>query len=71
MITVHVTVGVGFWKAHKTVQLVACPHTDDRIEVGKDGPTVTCERVTITDKAVYVEETIRFTSEQAAKEYFS
>ena len=69
MITVHVTVGIGGWKAHKTVQLIACPHTDDRIDV--DGVTVTCERVTIADDAVYVEETIRFASEQAAKEYFS
>lgn len=69
MITVHATVGVGMWKTSKTVKLVACPHVGDRILVGEI--SVTCERVTIGPKAVYVEETIRFASEQDAKEYFS
>ena len=68
MITVHVTVGIGGWKTSTTVQLVACPHVDDLIDV--NGITVTCERVCIGTNDVYVEETVRFTSEAEAAEYF-
>jgi hypothetical protein len=65
---VFVTVGIGGWKASETVDLVACPHVGDTIEV--KGITVTCERVHITEKAVFVEEIVRFTSEKSARAYF-
>lgn len=67
-VTVMVTVGVGMWKSSKTVELVACPHVGDWIVVGER--TVVCDRVTITAEKVYVEQTIRFSSEDAAKTYF-
>lgn len=65
---VFVTVGIGGWKTTTSVDLIACPHVGDTIDVR--GVTVTCERVHISTKCVFVEETIRFPSEQAAKEYF-
>ena len=68
MIPVHVTVGVGGWKAHASVTLIACPHVGDKIEV--QGKTVVCESVYITADRVYVDEIYRFQSEDAAKRYF-
>jgi hypothetical protein len=67
---VHVTVGVGAWTTSRTVRLVAAPHVGDFIVVGKNEISVTCERVTIRQDSILVEETIRFASEQDAKDYF-
>ncbi len=68
MITAYVTVGIGAWTTHKLVSLIACPHVGDSIDV--EGVTVMCDRVHITRKAVFIEQTIHFGSEKDAKEYF-
>jgi hypothetical protein len=67
MIPVYVTVGIGHWTAYAEVELIACPHVGDSIEVR--GIDVNCEHVHITAKKVYVREVIKFQSEDALKEY--
>ena len=66
MITVNVTVGVGMWKASTTVELIAAPHTGDRIVVY--GTTITCDIVSIDKDMIYVEQKYRFSSEEQAKQ---
>jgi uncharacterized protein YkvS len=68
VIKTAVSVGIGHLRASAVVNLIACPHVGDTIEV--KGVTVTCDRVHITENSVYVEETYRFASEQEAREYF-
>jgi hypothetical protein len=68
VIKTYVNVGIGMWCAKATVQLIACPHVGDTIDV--KGITVTCERVHITRKEVFVEQTVRFSSEEDASQYF-
>jgi hypothetical protein len=68
MVKCFITVGIGAWTTNKTVKLVACPHVGDTIDVADH--TILCERVHITLKEVYIEQTVHFQSEAQAKEYF-
>jgi hypothetical protein len=68
VIKAFVTVGIGAWTATKVVELAACPHVGDAIDV--EGISVTCERVTIGKDVINVEEMIPFTSEEEADAYF-
>ena len=68
-IKVNVSVGIGAWTARKKVHLVACPHVGDHIVVGEQ--VVVCDRVTIGSKDVDVHQTVHFTSEDQATDYFA
>ncbi len=68
MIKVHVYAGVGSWMTKAVVNLVACPHVGDTIDVNE--VTVTCDSVHITKEYVIVQQTIHFTSEEQAKQHF-
>jgi hypothetical protein len=68
LIKVTVTSGAGAWTAVAEVELVACPHVGDYIEV--HGLTVVCDSVYITGKGVIVHEKRRFASEEEATRYF-
>lgn len=72
-ILVRIIVGVGAWKAERTAVFPACPHVGDMLVVGLGTDkerTIVCERVTLFENEVLVEETIRFGSESDAKNYF-
>lgn len=64
---VKVYIGIGGWKVHTEVDLIACPHVGDMIVVRDT--TVTCERVYIDTDHVQVRETIRFNSEANLEDY--
>ena len=64
----RVTVGVGAWQAHQSVNLAACPHVGDWIVVGD--VSIECDRVSIGRDYVLVEHTKRFTSEADAAQFF-
>lgn len=54
----------------RVVSFDVYPYKDDHAEVHEDPPR-TCDRVTICENQVYVEETLRFQSESSLDEYLA
>ena len=61
----NVRVGIGAWEASTQVELIACPHVGDQIEV--KGETVLCERVLIGRNGVWVYEVRHFPTPEDAE----